>query len=180
MTVGSSPSYTALTAQRDLDAGATAPFVSQYREPRCRVCQDEFVRLEVNRLLAWHGVPLGFGTDRLRPVTYTQILRWLEPINTQRTPDNQISYDSLWVHAKRHYRLGIVDRKFARLEHDLRKAFGVRATPDEESSVTKVNKYEQSEDELTHRKPARFPTEGDSRDLIDLAIRSVFSESSEV
>ena len=57
------------------------------REPRCRICRDETFRILVNELLDWRGVPTILGRG-----------------NTHR-----ITYDSLWVHAKRHYDLaGIV------------------------------------------------------------------------
>ena len=53
------------------------------REPRCRICRDEAVRILVNDLLDWHGVPIILGRGKT----------------------HRITYDSLWVHAKRHYEL---------------------------------------------------------------------------
>jgi hypothetical protein len=38
-------------------------------------------------------------------VTYADILRDLEPLNEGRDKKDRITYDSLWVHAKRHYDL---------------------------------------------------------------------------
>ena len=28
------------------------------REPHCRICPDETVRVQVNKLLDWHGAPI--------------------------------------------------------------------------------------------------------------------------
>ena len=53
------------------------------REPRCRICRDESVRILVNELLDWRGVPTILGRGK----------------------SYRITYDSLWVHAKRHYDL---------------------------------------------------------------------------
>ena len=50
----------------------------------------------------WTGtVPRGRGKTHL--VTYADILRDLEPLNKGRDKRDRITYDSLWVHAKRHY-----------------------------------------------------------------------------
>ena len=38
-------------------------------------------------------------------ITLTEILRDLEPLNEGRDKRDQITYDCLWVHAKRHYDL---------------------------------------------------------------------------
>lgn len=93
------------------------------REPRCRVCRDERVRLEVNRLLDWHGIPIPNGNGKFRSVTYTDILRSLEPVNEGRDPRARITYDSLWVHAKRHYETAGVWAYWAvRLDKEFRKA----------------------------------------------------------
>ena len=75
------------------------------REPRCRVCRDETVRILVNELLDWHGVPIILGRGKTHLVTYADILRDLEPLNEGRDKRDRISYHSLWVHAKRHYDL---------------------------------------------------------------------------
>ena len=73
------------------------------REPRCRICREEAVRLEVNNLLDWHGVPVFQERGKSRRVTYAEILRDLEPLNEGRDKRDRITYDSLWVHAQRHY-----------------------------------------------------------------------------
>ena len=73
------------------------------REPRCRICRDESVRVLVNKLLDWHGAPIILGLGKTHVVTYTDILRDLEPLNKGRDKRDRIAYDSLWVHAKRHY-----------------------------------------------------------------------------
>ena len=71
------------------------------REPRYRICRDETVRILVNDLLDWHGVPV-----------------FLEGGKTHR-----ITYDSLWIHAKRHYDLaGIAAYWSTRMGKELRNA----------------------------------------------------------
>jgi hypothetical protein len=75
------------------------------REPRCRVCRDGTVRIFVNDLLDWRGVPIILGRGKIHRVTLTEILRTLEPLNEGRDNSDRITYDSLWVHAKRHYGL---------------------------------------------------------------------------
>jgi hypothetical protein len=80
------------------DFGRTDPF--EIREPRCRICRDEDLRLCVNELLVWHGAPTFTGPRRAHVVTYVDILRHL---NENRATADQISYSTLWVHAKKHY-----------------------------------------------------------------------------
>ena len=75
------------------------------REPRCRICRDEAVRVVVNDLLDRHGVPIILGRGKFHRITLTAILRDLAPINEGRDNRHRITYDSLWVHAKRHYDL---------------------------------------------------------------------------
>jgi hypothetical protein len=75
------------------------------REPRCRICRDEDVRVLVNRLLDWRGLPTTPGQRRSHKVTYADILRDLEHLNEGCDERDRITYDSLWVHAKRHYEL---------------------------------------------------------------------------
>ena len=73
------------------------------REPRCRICRDESVRVLVNKLLDWQGAPIILGRGKTHVVTYADILRDLEPLNEGRDKSDRITYDSLWVHTKRHY-----------------------------------------------------------------------------
>src|SRR6478672_1823556 len=73
------------------------------REPRCRICRDETVRILVNQLLDWRGVPIRLGRGKTHLVTCADILRDLEPLNEGRDRRDRITYDSLWIHAKRHY-----------------------------------------------------------------------------
>ena len=73
------------------------------REPRCRICRDKTVRVLVNKLLDWHGAPIILGGGKTHAVTYADILRELEPVNAGRDNKDRITYDSLRVHAKRHY-----------------------------------------------------------------------------
>ena len=42
---------------------------------------------------------------RFHRITLTEILRDLAPLNEGRDKRDRITYDSLWVHAKRHYDL---------------------------------------------------------------------------
>ena len=78
-------------------------FGCERREPRCRVCRDENVRVLVNQLLEWRGVPVVLqGGSKHHRITYADILRDLEQLNEGRDERDRITYDSLWVHAKRH------------------------------------------------------------------------------
>lgn len=81
---------------------------SARREPRCRVCCHEGVRVAVNDLLDWHGAPIILGNGRSRKVTLADIHRSLAPLNEGRGQRDKITYDSLWVHAKRHYEIDAV------------------------------------------------------------------------
>jgi hypothetical protein len=96
-----------------------APSAVEVVEPLCRVCRDPTVRRLVNKLLDWRGVPIpGGGT-----ITYRTILGWLDPINMGRHPGDRITYDCLWVHAKRHYELvGVAAYLSARMDRELRDA----------------------------------------------------------
>ena len=96
------------------------------REPRCRVCRDPAVRRLVNKLLDWRGIPVILeGGNKRRRITYTDILSMLEPLNEGRDNKDRITYDSLWVHAKRHYTVeGMVDYWTAWFHRELRKALG--------------------------------------------------------
>ncbi len=94
-------------------------------EPRCRVCQDPDVRRLVNDLLDWRGVPIPVGRGKMHWVSYADILRTLEPINKRRDKTNRITYDSLWIHAKRHYDvIGTTAYFMAQVDKVLRDAFG--------------------------------------------------------
>jgi hypothetical protein len=94
------------------------------REPRCRICRDAGLRRLVNDLLSnWHGVPVFLGGGKTRRISYSEILR---TINEGRDEKDRITYDNLWVHAKRHHDLdGIVDYWTAWLYREL-KALGGR------------------------------------------------------
>jgi hypothetical protein len=87
--------------------GAAEPVRADFerREPRCRICRDETVRIYVNELLDWRGVPVILGRGKTHRITLTEILRDLAPLNEGRDKRHRITYDSLWVHAKRHYGL---------------------------------------------------------------------------
>jgi hypothetical protein len=75
------------------------------REIRCRVCREEAVRVLVNGLLDWRGVPIIREGRKTHRITLTEILAWLEPINEGRDKRDRITYDSLWIHFQRHYSL---------------------------------------------------------------------------
>ena len=96
------------------------------REPRCRICRDETVRVVANELLDSRGVPVILGRGKIHRITLTEILRGLEPLNEGRDKSDRITYDSLWVHAKRHYDLaGITAYWRARMHKELMNALGV-------------------------------------------------------
>ncbi len=85
-------------------------------EPLCRVCQDPGLRRLANRLLDFRGVSM----PGMRRITYRSILAW---INKERPGADPISYDSLRIHAKRHYELdGIWAYWSARLDREWREA----------------------------------------------------------
>ena len=63
------------------------------------------MRVAVNDLLDWHGVPIFLGRGKVRRITLTEILRDLAPLNEGRDKKDRITYDSLWVHFQRHYSL---------------------------------------------------------------------------
>ena len=42
------------------------------REPRCRICRDESVRVLVNKLLDWQGAPIILGRGKTHLVTYAE------------------------------------------------------------------------------------------------------------
>jgi uncharacterized protein YbjT (DUF2867 family) len=80
------------------------------------------VRILVNELLDWHGGPINLGRGKTHLVTYADILRAL---NEGRDKRDRITYDSLWIHAKRHYELaGIAAYWRSRMDRELRKALG--------------------------------------------------------
>jgi hypothetical protein len=101
----------------------TAPVRADFerREPRCRICRDESVRIRVNELLDWRGVPIFLARGKFHRITYAEILRDLAPINEGRDKKDRITYDSLWVHAKRHYSLaGQVTYRRARMAKEFK------------------------------------------------------------
>ena len=91
------------------------------REPRCRICRDETVRVVVNELLDWRGVPIILGRGKTHRITLTEILRDLEPLNEGRDKRDRITYDCLWIHAKRHYDLaGIAAYRRTRMSKEFK------------------------------------------------------------
>ena len=61
------------------------------------------MRVLVNKLLDWQGAPIILRRSKTHLVTYADILPDLERVNEGRDKKDRITYDSLWVHAKRHY-----------------------------------------------------------------------------
>ena len=83
------------------------------------------MRVLVNKLLDWQGAPIILRRSKTHLVTYADILRDLEPLNEGRDKKDRITYDSLWVHAKRHYDLaGIMAYWRARMHKELMNALG--------------------------------------------------------
>ncbi|MCV7366651.1 hypothetical protein [Mycolicibacterium duvalii] len=97
-------------------------------EPRCRICRDPETRRTVNHLLDRRQALLTVrdvcevvGQEVSAPgLTYRAILGHLEPLNALRPERDQITYDSLWVHAQRHHDWrGVVAYWCARLDREL-------------------------------------------------------------
>ena len=87
-------------------------------EPRCRICRDPDLRLLVNALLDWHGVPVPLESGKMDLITYADILRAVEPINGGW---DRITYQNVRSHAKRHYDLaGIAAYWSRRTEKEVR------------------------------------------------------------
>ncbi len=63
------------------------------------------MRIRVNELLDWRGVPIILGRGKFHRITLTEILRDLAPLNEGRDKKNRITYDCLWNHFQRHYDL---------------------------------------------------------------------------
>ena len=99
----------------------------EVREPRCRVCRNETVRRRVNELLQWRGVPVFLPGGKTRKISLAEILRSLEPLNEGSDRSDQITYDSLWVHAQRHYEVaGAAAYWAARIRREFRDALGAK------------------------------------------------------
>jgi hypothetical protein len=90
-------------------------------EPRCRICRDETVRILVNDLLDWRGVPVFLEGGKTHRITYADILQRLEPLNEGCDTRRRITYDSLWVHAKRHYDVAGIAAYRTRTHKEFRK-----------------------------------------------------------
>jgi hypothetical protein len=92
------------------------------REPRCRICRDPDIRSLVDDLLDLRGVPIILDRGKIHRITLTEILRDLAPLNEGCDTRDRITYDSLWVHAKRHYDLaGIVAYRRTRTAKEFKK-----------------------------------------------------------
>ena len=94
-------------------------------EPRCRICRDEAVRTHVNESLLWRGTPIPLPRGKTHVITLADILRDLKPLNEGRDAADRITYNSLWVHAKRHYNVVWTSDDFrAWMTREWRKALG--------------------------------------------------------
>ena len=99
---------------------------AQRREPRCRVCRHEAVRVLVNQLLDWRGAPIFLGPGKVHVVTYTDILHDLEPLNACLDKKKKITYHSLRGHAERHHSAaGRAAHWESRIEKELAKLYGL-------------------------------------------------------
>ena len=80
------------------------------------------MRVVVNELLDWRGVPVNLGRGKTHRITLTEILRTLEPLNEGRDKRDRITYDGLWIHFQRHYSLaGITACRRTRMSKEFRK-----------------------------------------------------------
>lgn len=117
------PSHTIRHHKKHVYVSRAREIDIQRREPRCRICRKESLRVLVNQLLDWRGVPVRLGGGKIHRITYTDILNKLEPINEGRPDGDRITYNCLWVHAKRHYEVGGIAAYWeARMVKDLRNA----------------------------------------------------------
>jgi hypothetical protein len=95
----------------------------EIRERRRRICRDPDVRLLINDLLDWRGVPVFLEGGKIHRITYADILDKLEPLNEGRDDSDRITYCSLWIHAKRHYDMAAVAAYWgARVNREFRSA----------------------------------------------------------
>ena len=51
------------------------------------------------------GIPIPIGGGKTHRITLADILRDLESFNEGRDPRDRITYNCLWIHTKRHYRV---------------------------------------------------------------------------
>ena len=112
---GVDPAIVAQHLERLRAEGKLDRFVRQ--EPRCRICRDDDVRMLVNKLLGYK--PMG--------LRLADILRILEPVNEGRSKTERVTYDSLWVHSKRHYDIqtpAAAIWRAIKLDRELRHALG--------------------------------------------------------
>lgn len=92
-------------------------------ESRCRVCRDPDVRNQVNGLLDWLWVPVPVEGGKTHKIALSDILRALEPLNEGHDPRDRLTYNSLRVHARRHYEIeGVAAYWEVQMRKKLRKA----------------------------------------------------------
>jgi hypothetical protein len=94
-----------------------------HREPRCHICREEDLRVRVDELLRWRGIPLIDGRGGFRRITYSDI--W-QSLSVDGDEANPVSYSSVWNHAKRHYGRSVtVDAFTAWMKQELIRALDV-------------------------------------------------------
>jgi hypothetical protein len=72
-------------------------------ESRCRICRDPELRLLVDALLDWRGVPVPLAGGKMHRITYADVLRALEPFSVICADWERLTYNNVWIHAQRHY-----------------------------------------------------------------------------
>jgi len=85
------------------DTVGDGPPSFDYVERRCRICRDADLRRFIDELLDWRGVSIPQGRGKSYRLTYAKILRTVEHLNIALDGKDRITYNSLWVHANRHY-----------------------------------------------------------------------------
>ena len=94
------------------------------------------------------------GGNRGRRITYTDILGMLEPLNEGRDERDRITYDSLWIHAKRRYDLaGVAAYWSTQMHKELRKALRHKAVQAYRSGEGMRTKYEKFGDSAANLDP---------------------------
>jgi hypothetical protein len=107
-----------------------------FTQPHVMDCRDDTVRTRIDQLLDWVGVPIMMGTNKFHVVTYADILRDLEPLNGSRAAKDRVTYDSLWVHATRHYDLeGLLNHWGDRVGKEFTEILGIPAWGSTESAA---------------------------------------------
>jgi hypothetical protein len=90
-------------------------------EARCKICRDPDLRLLVDALLDWHGVPVPLAGGKMHRITYADVFRALEPFSVICADWERLTYNNVWLHAQRHHGLaGIAAYWSRRTEKEVR------------------------------------------------------------